>query len=143
MTSNRNWLLLALASAEDGRMSPLQLQKAMFLMRMEADDLLGPQFYRFVPYNYGPFNSTIYSDIEALRHEGLVLNESEGRHWPTHMITPDGLKRVEQVRDSADTPLVDFLKQVVDWVKGQTFASLLTAIYDKYPDYARNSVFRN
>ncbi len=48
MISNQNWLLLALASAEDGRMSPLQLQKAMFLMRMEADDLLGPQFYKFV-----------------------------------------------------------------------------------------------
>jgi hypothetical protein len=66
MASRDEFLLLALASASDGRLTPVQIQKAMFLLKQEAGQFVGPDFYEFVPYNYGPFNSSIYDDLNAL-----------------------------------------------------------------------------
>jgi hypothetical protein len=82
MASRDEFLLLALASASDGRLTPVQIQKAMFLLKQEAGQFVGPDFYEFVPYNYGPFNSSIYDDLNALAGAGLVtIDQSQGRSW--------------------------------------------------------------
>ncbi len=143
MTSKKDWLLLALASADDGRMSPVQIQKAMFLMSMEAPQFVGRQFYKFEPYDYGPFDSSIYSDVQSLERDGAVVSENTGRRWRHYMITPTGLRRAKQLNAGVNVDALEFLTVVVAWVKSQTFAALLRAIYEKYPNYAKNSVFVN
>lgn len=143
MPNRADWLLLALAEVDNGRMSPLQLQKTMFLMKMEAGEHVGQHFYNFVPYNYGPFDSTIYADTQAWISTGDIVAEDSGRNWQTYMITAAGLKRALEISEDVDQIAVDYLHRVANWVTGQSFASLLTSIYSKYPEYAENSVFRN
>jgi hypothetical protein len=142
MTTRQEWLLMALAHRGGIAMTPVQIQKAMFLMRMEAPGAVGDNFYRFVPYNYGPFDATIYHDLVALTDKGLVIGDSSsGRPWKVHNITPAGIESAVQARNSADLAGVAFLAKVVDWVCSLPFPLLVRAIYEKYPEFKANSVF--
>ena len=103
---------------------------------------VGPDFYEFVPYNYGPFNSSIYDDLNALAGAGLVtIDQSQGRSWAMYTITGTGQQKADQVRQSVAPAIRDYTQNVVTWIKGQSFAGLLRSIYSKYPSFAVNSVF--
>jgi hypothetical protein len=142
MASRDEFLLLALASAKDGRLTPLQIQKAMFLLKQEAAQFVGPDFYEFVPYNYGPFNSSIYDDLNLLAASGLVsIDQSQGRSWAMYTITGAGQQRADRIRQNVAPAIRDYTENVVTWIKSQSFASLLRSIYAKYPNFAINSVF--
>jgi uncharacterized protein YwgA len=142
MASRDEFLLLALASASDGRLTPVQIQKAMFLLKQEAGQFVGPDFYEFVPYNYGPFNSSIYDDLNTLAAAGLVtVDQPQGRSWAMYTITGTGQQKAEQVRQNVAPAIRDYTQSVVTWIKGQSFAGLLRSIYSKYPSFAVNSVF--
>ncbi len=79
--NRQNWLLLAIAQAGDKGLSPIQVQKTMFLIRMEAGDCVGQGFYAFKPYNYGPFCSAIYKDVDLLVVSGMLKEQQSGcRH---------------------------------------------------------------
>jgi hypothetical protein len=140
MTPRQGYLLLALSKAPDGYLSPVQIQKAMFLLKEEAPKLVGQGFYTFKPYNYGPFCSTIYEDLSTLAAANLLVTQSAGR-YPIYTITKEGLLASETISKKTDTVLEKYINDVVVWIKGQSFASLLHNIYEKYPKYAVNSVF--
>ncbi len=140
MTSRQDWLLLGLARRGERGLSPVQVQKAMFLMSAELPRAVGPGFYRFKPYNYGPFDEKIYHDLDDLARDGLVFIDGGG---PTrrYAITAKGLDRATQAQSSADPRALGYLDRVVDWVCSLTFSTLVRAIYDKYPKFRANSVF--
>ena len=69
MLTRQDWLLLALSKSPCGAMSPVQIQKAMFLFGREAGDAVGTDFYSFQPYDYGPFDAAIYADLAAQENE--------------------------------------------------------------------------
>jgi hypothetical protein len=138
MTPRQKYLLIALSKAADGQLSPIQVQKTMFLLREEAPKLVGDGFYKFVPYNYGPFCSDIYEDLVALEARGLIVTE-KNRSPSIHSITKSGLDLIKTA--GIDQAFDSFISDVVTWVKSQSFSSLLQAIYKKYPKYAVNSVF--
>ena len=79
----RDWLLLALAAAKTKGLTPVQIQKSLFLFGENMSGIGGSRFYKFVPYNYGPFDKRIYSDAEALETEGLVVIEKESASFST------------------------------------------------------------
>ena len=66
MLTRQDWLLLALSKSPGGAMSPVQIQKAMFLFGQEAGDTVGTDFYSFQPYDYGPFDSAVYEDLRRM-----------------------------------------------------------------------------
>jgi uncharacterized protein len=73
MTTRKDWLLVALSESADGYLSPVQIQKALFLFRKGAEGRFdSSQFYDFAPYHYGPFSPDIYYDLEELEKRGLV-----------------------------------------------------------------------
>ena len=137
----QEWLLLALASGEDG-MTPVQVQKTMFLLRMEVPSVVTDGFYEFRPYDYGPFTSDIYADLEGLARNGLVhIDRFGGAPWRSYSITTSGAQRSLAVRREADPQTIEYLDRLVAWVKSRSFSGLLKAIYAKYPEYRENSVF--
>jgi len=140
----KHWTLLVLDNAEGLGLSPLQLQKSLFLIGRNLPGEVGDSYYEFVPYNYGPFDSTIYSDAHKLVDEKLVRMISvEGRNWVYYSITPEGHQVAEQLR--ATSKVTDrasqYVEKVVKWVQSLSFAQLLSAIYQAFPEYKANSVF--
>ena len=68
----RQQLLLAILASAQGRpFSPVQLQKATFLVTKNIRGIVtkGARFH-FVPYDYGPFDLAVYSEAEQLAGVG-------------------------------------------------------------------------
>jgi hypothetical protein len=141
MAARQEWLLLALARRNGQPMTPVQIQKAMFLMGAEAKQFVGSAFYKFVPYNYGPFDADVYSDLDVMAAQGLISSAATGRGWKMYAVTPTGLAAAAEIKKATDKKAVSFLESVVDWVCSLSFPALLRAIYDKYPKFKENSVF--
>jgi uncharacterized protein YwgA len=140
---NTEVLLLVVASANDEGLSPLQLQKSLFLVGECGLSELPPDFYKFVPYNYGPFNPVIYSDADSLAEEGLLeYINVPGQRWSKYAATSAGLARVDEITGNFSDELRNYIRDVVGWVLSRTFSELLRAIYAKYPQFRSNSVFQ-
>ena len=145
MLTRQDWLLLALSKSPDGRMSPVQIQKALFLFGQEAGDLIGTKFYSFKPYDYGPFDAAIYDDLRRMKNErsrrgGMEIRPETGR---TTMITEAGQNVASGLEKDGESRLTEFLGRIVEWVKARSFSDLLRSVYAAYPDFAVNSVFRD
>ena len=124
-------------------MSPVQMQKSLFLAIKRAEKHIGEDLYEFIPHNYGPFSAEICRDIDALVQKGdtnIVPNQF--RTWKSYGLTQSGRMEAEKALDALDPKVVNFLKSVVAWVVERDFPDLLQAVYDEYPEYAVNSVFR-
>lgn len=142
MPSRDKFLLMALAYAKDNSLSPVQMQKAMFLLEQEAASQVGDDFYHFSPYNYGPFSSLIYDDVGSLAESGdVIIERIPGRSWSNYRITANGYSKATAAITEVDPRMAEYIKNVVTWIKSLSFSELLSAIYSKYPAYAVNSVF--
>ena len=139
----KDLLLLVLAAAGSDGLSPVQLQKSLFLLENSGLAGLPAHNYEFVPYNYGPFDPQIYEDADELANSRLVAYlPMVGRDWRKYVVAPAGTERVQSMGTSVEAKASAFVFEVVDWVKRQSFAGLLRAIYAAYPQYRVNSVFR-
>jgi uncharacterized protein YwgA len=136
-------VLLVIESASDEGLSPLQLQKSLFIIGQSQLAGLPADFYIFRPYNYGPFCEEIYRDTDVLVAEGMVFNiPVAGQSWSKYVITPKGQSKGEEIKKENNVGLVTYIKDTVQWVSSLTFSELLRAIYAKYPEYRVNSVFQ-
>jgi DNA-binding PadR family transcriptional regulator len=139
-----HWTLLVICTAKSKGLSPVQLQKTLFLLqrRLPKEDV-GDRYYEFTPYNYGPFNVTIYQDAETMEELGWIsINHSPGGRWKVYRATPIGLEFATKLRAQASPHALEYLDTIVTWVLGLSFRELVSAIYAEYPEFRANSVFQ-
>jgi len=139
--ARQDWLLMALATRGGAPMDPVQIQKAMFLLGRQMTDDVGPGFYSFRPYNYGPFDSDIYTDLQRMALRGLVSISQSSRGTRSFSVTPEGMRQGEELLRNLNPAVRSYLQRVVQWVCSLSFADLVRAIYDRYPEFRQNSVF--
>lgn len=138
--NRKDWNLLVIAGAEGQPLTPVQLQKCLFILGKEAE--IEENYYYFIPYNYGPFCGEIYDDARELAEEGLVLiRPVPGQSWSEYSITPEGTMEARRIRSDLPKEIADFINLLVSWAHGLSFQDLVRAVYDKYPEYKKNSVF--
>ena len=143
MLTRQDWLLLALSMSPGGVLSPVQIQKALFLFGQEVGGMLGTDFYSFEPYDYGPFDAAVYDDLRRMTNAGQVREDWDpGRNWKSYTITMAGRRAALALEMKSDARLTEFLERIVVWVKGRSFSELLRSVYAAYPEFAVNSVFR-
>jgi hypothetical protein len=139
----RDWPLLVIAYGDGHPISPVQLQKSLFLLGRNAAPYIYTPFYEFTPYDYGPFDSRVYEDCDRLAADGYVAADRiVGRSWPEYTLTERGAERVRTVENEAPKEATTYLRSVVQWARSVTFQQLVTTIYDLYPEQRKNSVFR-
>ena len=68
---------------------------------------------------------------------------SPGGTWLDRAITPDGMKKAEEIEKELSEPVAKYLRDLVAWVQSLSFSNLVKSIYDLYPDYRKNSVFQD
>ncbi|HLM99865.1 MAG TPA: hypothetical protein VK335_11310 [Bryobacteraceae bacterium] len=141
--NRQDWALLAVDRAGTGGLSPVQIQKILFLLGKELPNEITIPFYNFVPHNYGPFCKDVYSDAERLAADGLVAIERKSAGYPEYRITPPGSERAMAVAREATPRLLEYLESIVGWAQRQSFSGLVRAIYAKYPEFRVNSVFND
>ena len=137
----QDWLILVLARG--GSLSPVQIQKALFLLGREAPEAVADSFYNFQPYDYGPFDASIYTDAFELQAQGLVAIENPAsRGWRRYSLTGDGQEKAQGLEAGIDEGTLVALSSTLSWVKRQSFSDLVRTIYENYPEFKVNSVFR-
>jgi uncharacterized protein YwgA len=118
-------------------LSPIQIMKGLFLIKQE---LKLEDFYRFEPYIYGPCSFEVYSDLEILTKERLITRVPSGGRWFYYKITPLGKDKINAILDTMDRELSQCILEIKKFVVRNSIFELLSYVYSKYPDYARNSV---
>jgi len=142
MMNRKDWTLLAICAAGHKGLSPVQLQKTLFLLGKEIPEAVNGDFYDFQPYNYGPFDRRAYIDAEALADEGRVeISQNAGENWNRFTATRDGEIKASYLQREVPEA-TEYLSRLVPWVQQQTFQQLVKAIYAKYPEMRANSVFQ-
>jgi len=135
-------ILLLIADGATGRfdLDPVRLMKGSFLASEQ-----GPhewrELFNFKPYDYGPFDSHVYNARDQLIGEGLLSVTRRGR-YDSYALTDAGKARVQQLRQNQPSEMVDYLERVGAYVTSRSFSDLLKEIYDAFPSFAQNSVFK-
>jgi hypothetical protein len=141
----RDELVLAMLACAGGRpYTPVQIQKAIFLVCQQMPELItgGPGF-DFRPYDYGPFDADVYSVADSLQRDGgAVIAPSPYGRWNTYAATDDGVAVGQEILAGLEADSREFLQRTSDWVRAQGFSSLVKSIYDAYPSMRENSIFR-
>ena len=136
-------VLAALAPALRDSYSPVQVQKLLFLIEHNITDKVGGPHFDFQPYDYGPFDSSIYGALNELSNSGLVeaLNVP-GRNWKRYRLTEAGQHAgMEYLNSISEEQIRQYIKDVSSFVLKLTFPQLVSAIYKAYPEMRVNSVF--
>jgi hypothetical protein len=136
-----DWTLLAVTFANGNGLTPVQLQKSLFVLGRELPKEAGPDFYEFVAYDYGPFARSIYTDAQMLADAGLIAIGADKSGLRIYTPTLRGFEVGGILRGNASTRAVEYLKSVVAWAQSLPFPELIQSIYARYPDTAVNSVF--
>lgn len=136
-----DWPLLVIAAAGADGLEPVHLQKTLFLINRQADELEINEVYEFKPYDYGPFSVDIYRDVDQLVDDGMVAIGYQDR-VRRYRLTEAGRARADQLREHLSPPQRDFTERVVGWASTLTFRQLVQAIYQEFPEYRANSIFR-
>src|SRR5215218_4144725 len=96
----KDWNLLVIAAALGQPLSPVQLQKCLFILGRELPNEVGSNYYEFIPYDYGPFAVEVYRDAEQLAAQGLVaIQISSGQKWKQYAATPAGMANAKRLKE--------------------------------------------
>lgn len=142
--TKKDLTLLVLTLAEGKPMTPVQLQKSVFLLQMRLPhEMLPAEGYEFSAYNYGPFTSEVYSDaLRLAAEEAVAVNSSSYGKYSEYSATEIGRELGTKLTQELPQEAVSKAQEIIDWVRKQSFSGLVSAIYAEFPDYKANSVFR-
>ncbi len=133
-------VLVAMAAEEPSRAyDSLRIQKLLFLIDAEIPDLVGGPHFDFSPYNYGPFDKELFGELDELKRRGWVA-EGVRNGYAEYALTPQGRVGAGRAREGLSQGARDFMEDAAKWLRLSTFRNILTTIYEKYPEMARNSV---
>jgi hypothetical protein len=86
------WTLLAIAAAGPEGLTPVQLQKTLFVLGELFPEEVGDSYYEFVKHYYGPFCQGIYFTAEEYADQGLVsISPRPGSRNRIYKITAEGI----------------------------------------------------
>lgn len=140
----RSDLLLAILAAAGGQAyTPVQIQKAAFLVTRNLPNVVdqGPAF-AFAAYDYGPFDRSVYVEAETLERLGLATVSQMSPRFRTYSATAPGVEQGQQVLAGLPEPISEYIGKVSDWVRSMDFATLVKSVYEAYPDTKVNSIFQ-
>ncbi|HZV12518.1 MAG TPA: hypothetical protein VFA55_04840 [Candidatus Kapabacteria bacterium] len=148
LTGKQKLLLAFLGSIDpynaNSILDPIRIMKGIFVISKKAasDVLTKIDRYEFVPYMYGPFSQEIYDNLGVLTNVGMVAPVTKlWQSWQYYELTPKGKEAAKLVLNEYDSGLRKFIGEVCAFVQNNTFATLLSKIYEEFPKYAVKSVF--
>jgi len=135
--NKKDILLCFIASPDIKPVSPIQIMKGMFLIKKELNVT---DFYEFEPYLYGPCSFEVYRDLQQLVEENLVLSSPSIRGWKYYIISSKGMETFKAISQIMDKDLLEGIIRIKKIIIKKSFIELLRYVYEKYPEYAVNSI---
>jgi hypothetical protein len=138
ITKNDTVLLLLRAKPMDR----IHLMKALFLFWNRSGRNI-PGYFRFEPYLYGPCSFEVYSLLDDLCAQQLIVQLPHPvERWAEYYLTVRGRAAAEGAAKSADPQIRLQLEQVAEEVSRLALSELLRRVYEEAPEFSVNSVMR-
>lgn len=133
-------LLLMAKGAEEGAypFDAIRAMKSSFIVSQRGLTEWR-QIFDFRPYDYGPFDASVYRSRDSLVAQGLL--ELQPGSYDATCLTEAGQRRAQELEGQLG-PSADWLKQIGRWASSRSFAQLLREVYSEYPDFAARSIAR-
>ena len=135
-------ILAAFSTANDRNFSPVQIQKLLFLIDKNVGEKIGGPFFNFQPYDYGPFDSEIYTVLNQLISDGLLEQIETSRGWKLYKLTQTGLEKGQLELTNLEQKFQTYFEELASFIHSLSFSQLVSTIYKAYPEMKVNSVFR-
>lgn len=147
-TTHRQDLLLSfLHGAGPTELDPIRIMKGVFLFCQQAPatwEVPVDALYGFEAYMYGPYSPELASDLRELHRLGLItVKEAPGRTWGYYSLSEQGKRVVSESEANLPSVSIRYLATLRTFVCNLTFRSLLDTVYEAYPEYSVNSVFKS
>jgi len=124
--ARKGWPLLAIAVSGGSGLSPVQLQRSLFLVCQKREEQVGPGFYEFESHGSGPASATLYADIDALVAEEYIVKEwMPESSCSTFRLSDAGRARAADFRRKMKKEALEGLEDAVAWVKEQSYLELV------------------
>jgi len=137
--TKKDWILLILRETSIDR---IHIMKTLFLIWHRNHRNL-PNYFEFVPYLYGPCSFEVYSVLESLQTDGLIVQPPHPLpQWVKYYITEKGKREAEEVSEKVSPETLGIIKAVAKEVSKLNFYELLQKVYEEAPDFANNSIFK-
>ena len=138
----RSFMLAAMSPAGSDSFYPVQVQKLFFLLDENIPGEVDGPHFRFEPYDYGPFDKNVYSELEAMRQDDFVEIFPWGRYGgKIYKLTNKGREEGKKVFESISELAQEKIQEAVEFVRTRSFSQLVSEIYKRYPAMRENSVF--
>lgn len=130
----RQKIILALLDSAGKPLSRTIFVKLSFLLGQETEIRDEATFYRFVPYQYGPFSFALYRELDALANQSYVVQDDGG-------VRLDDSSLVETRKLIADLPASaqSSVRCITSRYASKRQRTLLRELYSRYPWYAVKS----
>ena len=135
-------ILAAMVPCGGHRFTPVQIQKLLFLIDRQIPEHVGGPYFNFEPYHYGPFDRAVYQELEALADRGFVAIDIT-RSLRTFALTAQGDAWGKTALNELPAAAQDFIARAANFVRVQSFSSLVSSIYKAFPEMRENSVFQS
>lgn len=124
--ARRGWLLLAIAVSGASGLSPIQLQRSLFLVCQKREEQVGPDFYEFEANGSGPASAALYVDIDALVTAEYIVKEwVPESSCSTFRLSDAGRAWAADFRQKMKKETLAALEDAVAWVKEQSYLELV------------------
>jgi hypothetical protein len=145
LTPRQNVVLAALATHSSAEFAPVQVQKLFFLIDENIAVALGGKQFHFEPYHFGPFDSSVYRELDGLERIGLVRVERRGPAAGDrrYSLTLEGQRAGEAALQRFQQDIQQYIADISAWVRSLSFAQLVGSIYKAYPQMREKSIFRD
>ncbi|MFA5838245.1 MAG: hypothetical protein WC837_14965 [Bellilinea sp.] len=121
--------------------TPVQVQKLFFLLDKNISAFIDGPVFDFQPYNYGPFDKSVYCTLEELHTDGFVeIIPFNSRS--NYRLTNEGQIEAKKIFSKLDQVSRAYITNVSNFVLSLSFSELVSAIYKAYPEMRVNSVFQ-
>jgi hypothetical protein len=144
LTVLKDEFVLAVLAASDGaEFTPVQVQKLFFLLDRKAPNIVEGPYFDFHPDDYGPFDSSVYSTLESLSRAGHVsIDCVQDLRRRLYRPTIAGQKIGRDKLSHFPLPVQEYIASLSRWLRGLSFADLVTYVYTEFPEMKANSIFR-
>ena len=128
-------LVLAVLSTSDGDpWNPSQLLKIFFILDQKVPEEIGGHHWNFQPFDYGPYDATVFRTLEDLDAKGLVLIQKDGYLILGYWSSVRGHRQGKEQLNKLPERTQDYIRRLSDWVRSLSFLQLVAAIRKEFPE---------
>lgn len=128
-------LVLAVLSTSDGDpWVSSQLLKVFFLLDRKIPEETGGPHWNFQPFDYGPYDVTVFRTLDTLVMKGLVLTQRDGYLIQSYRSSVKGHRQGEEELKKLPERAQDYIQKLSEWIRALSFVQSVAAIRKDFPE---------